>query len=324
MRIIVLLLTALFIFHFIAGFGRANDTFVTNDPQNIIPNVNNQLNKKVNETKPWWLGDLITLLGIAISATTILYQLRRQHKNELALQKENFREKLRLKVYREFSPALKAANGKIGSARMYAFRIPTQIKLHLDLLSTGINPPPIKERAKEFAKLHDDAIKSVIKLIFLFEKYEVVSPELNIFKLALNVASYDMSEGITSIYPFLIKILPMDITDSSGISRVVNMHRPTESQLQQLDDLVGVYTKANDELINYLYDLNVELQNIFLSKLFNNKVPRRQPLDPKIKVISTESKEEIEKLRKYFEEETNWGRNKQRSKQEVLNKLNNP
>ena len=82
--------------------------------------------------------------------------------------------------------------------------------------------------------------------------------------------------------------------------------------------------KANDELINYLYDLNVELQNIFLSKLFNNKVPRRQPLDPKIKVISTESKEELEKLRKYFEEETNWGRNKQRSKQEVLNKLNNP
>ena len=85
---------------------------------------------------------------------------------------------------------------------MYAFRIPTQIKLHLDLLRTGINPPPIKERAEEFAKLHGDAIKSVNKLIFLFEKYEVVSPELNIFKLALNIASYDMSEQLRQIIHF--------------------------------------------------------------------------------------------------------------------------
>ncbi len=98
--------------------------------------------------------------------------------------------------------------------------------------------------------------------------------------------------------------------------------RPSEAQLQKLDELVGIYKNAAEVLGWYLYDLNVELQNIFLSKLFNNKAPRRQPLDPKAIVVSTEPAA-IERLRKYFEEDTDWGRHKRDIENEVKRQFGN-
>lgn len=270
-----------------------------------------------------WLSYLITFLSIVVGAVMILYQLGRQHKNELALQKENFREKLRLKIYQEFSTVLQKASKNAINAGMYAFHIPISLKNYLYQLNIGLSPAPIRQRVIEFSKLHNRSEQGVIKLIRLFEKYEVISPELNIFKLALNVASHDMREANTQLHTLLLQILPMDIALPNGTHQVMNVIRPTDAQLQQLEKFVSKYKKAEDDLCGYLYDLNVELQNIFLSKLFNNKVQRRQPLDPQIKVISTEPSE-VQKLHKYFEEETDWGRRKRQAEQAVMKRLNNP
>ena len=212
---------------------------------------------------------------------------------------------MRLQIFQEFSPVIKVATEKIIDAETYVSSIHSNIRMSLQLLDDVL---PIKERANEFSRRHQEATYSLIKLIGLFEKYEVVSPQLDIFKLAIGVAKHDMTIAGVRLCAFLIRILPMDIITPDGVSQVANVIRPTEEQLHELDELVGNYEKATTiDIIGYLYDLNVEMQNIFLSKLFNNKVPRRQPLDPRIKVVSTEP-EEMEKLRKYFEEETDWGK----------------
>ncbi len=46
-----------------------------------------------SETRPWWFGDLLTVLSIISGALLILLQLSCQHRRELELQKENFRAK---------------------------------------------------------------------------------------------------------------------------------------------------------------------------------------------------------------------------------------
>lgn len=279
---------------------------VTSSPQNQSPLVVHPLIEE-NNSRPWWLGDLVTLLGIIAGALIIIYQLGRQHKNELALQQENAREQLRLQIFQEFSPAIEVATEKVIDAQTYVSSIYSNIRMYLQQPDDSFNSRPIKERATEFNKRHQEATYSLNKLIQLCGKYEVVSPHLNIFKLAINVASYDMMKAAIPLHAFLIAILSMIITPD-GVSQVVNVIRP-EEQLHKLDELIGSYKKAEMDIIGYLHDLNVEIQNIFLSKLFNNKVPRRQPLDPHIKVISTEP-EKMEKLRKYFEEETDWGRSR--------------
>ena len=61
----------------------------------------------------------------------------------------------------------------------------------------------------------------------------------------------------------------------------------------------------------YVYDLAREAQNIFLGDIFSNRIPLRKPIDPKYIVISTEP-EEVAKLKKYFLEETEWGKDQKR------------
>jgi len=271
--------------------------------------------------RPWWLGDLVTVIGILVGASMILYQLGRQHKNELKIQKENYREQRRLQIYQEFSKVLEEANDKTSDAGMYAFLISTNFKIYFDQVNSGFNSTPLRARAIEFSNKHYDGSYSIIKLIRLFEKYEIISPELDIFKLAVNVATHDMRETFHPLYSFLLQILPMEIVDNAGNKHLVNVISPTQEQITQLDAHVNTYKSAQDDLGGYLFDLNVELQNIFLRRLFDNKVKRRKPIDPNVKVVTTDS-DDMEKLEKYFKEETAWGKHVKKSEDDVRNIFN--
>lgn len=272
--------------------------------------------------RPWWLGDLITVLGIFAGAGMIIWQLGRQHKNELKIQKENCREQLRLEIYQEFSKTLEEASEKNSDVGMYAFLIPMSLNIYINQIGSGFNPVPVMSRAIEFSNKHSEASSSIIKLIRLFEKYEIISPELEIFKLAINVAIHDMEDGFNPLHSFLLQILPMDIVDSAGDTQLANIIIPTQEQMNQLDTLVSAYKSAADDLSGYLYDLNIEIQGMFLGRLFDNKIKKRVPIDPKIKVVTTEP-EEMRVLKKYFEEETAWGKSVKRTEEGVKSALKN-
>lgn len=282
-----------------------------------------------SQTRPWWIGDLVTVTGIIIGAIVIIYQLGIQRKSGLDIQRENHREQLRLRVYDEFCKAHSQCSEKNLAAGMYAFLIPMNLKIYNGQMKTGneiglkvFKPSPIKDRAVEFSRLHHEAQASTINIIRLIEKYEIMVPEFNIFKLAINVANFDMRNTCVNLHEYLLRILPMDIVLPDGESRVVNVKELGEEQLKKLDALVDKYKSASDDLTCYLYDLNVELQNVFLSKLFNGSVSRRKPLDPEVKVITTES-ENIKQLRNYFENETDFGKDMQRTNERVKSQLGN-
>ena len=129
-----------------------------------------------------------------------------------------------------------------------------------------------------------------------------------------------MSEAFRPLFSFLLKILPDEIPGPDGSNIIVNVVTPSDHQVKELEKLVEPYTAANFDMGCYLHDLSVELQNTLLSNLFSYKVPRRKPLDPKFKVISTEQNE-IEKLQQYFEKETDWGKKNKQTEQNLLSQL---
>lgn len=278
---------------------------------------------KEENKRPWWLGDILTVLSIVIGGIVIIYQMRRQHENELKVQKENHRDKLRLEIYQEFSSVLSLANEKNSDVGMYVFFIPIHLKTYRDQIATGFTATPVSDRVLLLQQYHNEASESCIKLIFLFEKYEIVSPELDIFKTAVTVAMHDMREAFTKLHTCLLPILPLDLLTPQGNTQTGNVVTPNNHQLEQLEENVDAYKKANSDMGGYLFDLNVELQNTFLNKLFDNKVKKREPLDPSIKVITTVPSE-VEQLKKYFEDETAWGERKKKTEEDVLSNLNNP
>ena len=274
------------------------------------------------EPRPWWLGDLLTLFGIFVGAFVVVWQLGRQHKQAMELQKENAREQLRLQVYQEFAPVLVDASDKAINAGTYVALMAINMHAYSVQCARGLKPAPLKERAIEFCRRHHDAANEIVKIIRLIEKYQVVTHDLEIFQLALNVASHDLRETFSPLYESMLAILPMDILTPNG-TQAMNVICPTSQHIQDFETLTSAYVAAKDDFEGYLFDLNVELQNIFLSNLFNNRVLRRKPISPIVKVISTD-KEAVDELRKYFEEETPWGLNKSRIEREVRATLEVP
>jgi hypothetical protein len=273
--------------------------------------------------RPWWIGDLITLLGIVVGVIIVIYQLGRQHKSELKLQRENYREHLRLNIYQQFSKLLDAAIHKNIDSHLYASMIPMHVHTYCDVIKKGFSHSPLEDRAAELSKLHHESLKAATELIFMVERHQIVDPRLDIFRTAIGVAHHDMMETFRPLFSFLLEILPGEISRPDGSHTLINVITPSDYQVNELERLVNAYKTASFDMECYFYDLNVELQNTLLCNLFPNKVPRRKPLDPRFKVISTEPNE-MKRLQKYFEEETDWGKMKKKTEQDVLSELDRP
>jgi hypothetical protein len=277
---------------------------------------------KDKSSRPWWIGDLITVFGIISGVVIVIIQLGRQHKNELRLQKENYREQLRIQIYQEFSKAIGLANEKEIKSRIYVLNMPSRIDMYRNQIKNDVEKFPLSYRAIEFFNQHFETINAVNDLVNLIERYYIVDPRLNIFKTAFSVTQHDMLEAFMKLHHLLIHILPLEIPLPDGSHKLVNVINPTNEQFGELTRLINMYTTASFDLGSYLYDLNVEIQNALLSNLFPNKAPRRVPLDPKMKVVSIDPSES-DLLLKYFEEETNWGKTKNDTLKDVIDELAN-
>ena len=164
---------------------------------------------KSDESRPWWLGDLLTFLSIIAGVLLIVFQIGKQHKNQINAQKENNREQLRLEVYQEFSKAYAEANEKTIDVGMYVFILVTNMQIYLDQKKIGINPGPLTGRVLEFFTKNGEASKSIIDLICLIEKYEIVCPKLEIFNTAFSASSYDMMKAFNPLHSYMLSLYPI-------------------------------------------------------------------------------------------------------------------
>lgn len=171
------------------------------------------------------IGHALTIIGIVGAAVMVVWQLGRQHRSSLLLQRENARNKLKLQLHE-------------------------QLVLKVRKLSDANNAPPNMPR------------------------------------------------------PLIPNFISSD-------------------EHAQLKKLVAHYKKAMDEIGCYIHDLTIESQNNLLSDLFERRVPQRQPIDPRHKVINVDP-EKAEELLHYFENETPWGKAKRATEADVRAMLERP
>lgn len=107
-------------------------------------------------------------------------------------------------------------------------------------------------------------------------------------------------------YDKLVPILPNEAVPDNTIP----FRMPSVENEQQIINLIDSCNDAIARFGDYTYDLRIEIQNLLLAGIFNRKLERRKPLDPTLKVVSTEAKE-YAALTEYFEHETAWGREMQ-------------
>lgn len=254
---------------------------------------------------PWWVGHLITALAAILGAMMIVWQIGRQKLHEIEVQRENYKIELRLQVYQEFSARLISASDSVGSAGMYAFCIPQHMKLvvHGD---ANDQAQAVSDRAKNLLDLDSKAHNEVAETVLLIEKYLIIHPDLDIFRMALSSAAHDLRAAFPPLFEFMLHHFPMDIATEAG-PRLSNVRRFLPEEYEHVERMAMAYHDKALDAQSYLTDIQIELQQLFLGPLFPNKPPRRVPIDPSKRVLSLESSA-VRSLRQYFLENTDWGR----------------
>ncbi len=254
------------------------------------------------------IGPVVTVLALIVGTLTVIWQLGRQHKSALKLQRDNARETLKLRIYEKLAERIRTLSDANGEASMYVFAIPGAIENFQRQLSLGFQSPPIGHRAPTFSALHSKASLALAELIIEFESWSIAFPDLWVFQVALNYANDNARDAFMSLFSALIRALPMEPPEGPSPTRPTIVQPPlTDAEFSALWILVAKYKEAMDEVGCFIHDLRIEAQNNLLSGLFDRKVPPRQPLDPNRKVISTEP-QKMKELLDYFLNETSWGK----------------
>ena len=152
----------------------------------------------------------IKVLGFIVAALTVILQLRKQQQNSLALQRENAREALKLRIYETLVKRIRTLSDANIEAKMYAFGIVPSVESALRQEAAGNRPAAMRQRALTFSDLHSKAERELAELIEEFECWSIAFPGLQVFKIALNSAAYDVLRAFPPLFEALLPILPMD------------------------------------------------------------------------------------------------------------------
>lgn len=215
-------------------------------------------------------GPIIYLFGIIVSAFLIIWRMGRQHKNNIELERENNREKLKLEIYSEYRKKISEASNKTVSVGAQARTIVSNLNIWSERISKGMPPSPISDREKIFRDAHNAAIDSIIDVICILEEFEIINPNLKIFRTALNCAIHDMFKTFRPFHLILLRFLPYDIPPEDqqkvGTDVIIKI-TPTENDMQKISDVAEPYIDAAMEDSCYIRDLMREAQNIFLGSV---------------------------------------------------------
>lgn len=238
---------------------------------------------------PDWLGLVLTAIGMILSVGIVLMQLGRQHKSSLALQRDNVKEELKLRVYESLGIKAQAFSDAEMEAGSYARSIWQDLDSRVWSANVGLKRSIIKLRVDELSKLHFTASAALIDLIYSMEHWEIAFPAAKLFRVAFFSANHDVDEAFQPLHEDAIRLLPVDLGDD----RLHVPALPTIEGLAELKSKVDSYLEARSTLRAYTHDLSVESQNLLLSNLFKNRVEIRRPFDPSYKVITASNTEAL-------------------------------
>jgi hypothetical protein len=162
----------------------------------------------------------------------------------------------------------------------------------------GLQRPSPNTNWAELNQLFHECHNAGSDLVILIERWQIVDPRLNVFKLAFGSALHDIRDAWTP----LNRIVGTVVGPAPGIGP------PPPVPKLVLSDVKTASTQVIDaasKLSAWVADFQLEMQAFALSGLFKNRVAHRVPLDPDYFVIRLD---QAKALTEYFETRTAWGR----------------
>jgi hypothetical protein len=260
-----------------------------------------------------FIEPIVQIVVSILAAGMVIWQVGKQRDNQLLEQKENIRIEFKTKLHGEIEDKLAALSDASVAAASIKYDLYTAFAIQQNAISLKRDPIPLSLEMDAVNKAHSALCNATIEVVKVTEKYEIIEPAIKIFQMAFSVALRDLQHTYWPLMIELPNVLPQRSQDGQNI-----IYKPiaTPEQISKINQLTAAYGDAAREISCYVHDMRVEIQNLLLGNLFDHRVPKRVPLDPRHKVVSTDAKT-IEALTHYFKNETLWGKESQTADERI-------
>lgn len=249
---------------------------------------------------------LISLAAAVFQAVALaisIFAIIRGFRNNVKIQEKTLRDKRREEVHAKFEAIVEELIAAEGKFLGLLNKITMGMHTYTSMRNLGVEVPrvdfPSSQRLNDaFFELNNHKNK----VISAVEANEIVEPKLKLFQHAFNAAWYNLQNAYMGMNPVLVAFLPNIQPDLPPIP----YRHPNPDLIGQIQTLIASCEDKTHDLGGYVHDMRIDLQNLFLSKLYGRKLKRRKPLNPTVIVLSVDSWK-YKKLMKYFWNESPWG-----------------
>lgn len=242
------------------------------------------------------IGYFVTRWQVIKQQGITKWQIGEQHKEAIAQHKQTVKADLKLGAYRDFQDALtKYYACEHPDVRIALIRIELQTALNRSELGQG--QAPVSARAWDFIQRIGAFLQAVNALIFLIERYESLLPGFDIFRTAFASASHDIVRRKAKFEQVLTFWLPMDSNGNTGA--ILNHRQILPQTLVDFDNAAAGLDEPINLLKCWVADLAVDMQNFLLGEYADQRVKRREPIDPTFFVVTNDTADRADLDRRF-------------------------
>lgn len=250
------------------------------------------------------IGAGATFITAMLSVALVVWQIKKQAKNALQQNSHNKMLDIKLKVYEELLEVCRTASDSNREFHNFVLRFERDIENFKNLTASGLDWPIPSARGPETIELRYRLSKNLIQIISFAERWQSISKNLELVKLAINVQIHELSEICEQYFDTVTRYMPVASIDSSQ-GDLLPWVPPTDENEIQIKETTSAISKKLYDIDSLIIDIVREMQNLLVGELFGNQIAPRTPIDPNITVLRFDKHDE---LNNYYRNETSWGK----------------
>jgi hypothetical protein len=240
-----------------------------------------------------------TIIAACIGALVVIWQISRQARNAIRQNRENEALKLKLEVYKDIIGITRGASHAAGELANFVRRFhmnlalarQTQAEVNSYIIP-GTNPDQLTKQQSHLSS-------AVAKVLFLTETWLVIDKRMDIFRISVVAAKYDVDAALQSYFEVAYHAMPI-------ASPVDEWTPPNAEVFGEIERRGNALISSLTTLQSYIFDFLREMQTVLIGPMFDQRIPAHMPPDPSAVVVRLDR---YDQLMTYFNQETNWGRN---------------
>ena len=251
---------------------------------------------------------ILPVASVTVGVVVVIWQIRRQATIAIAQNLHSKRLELKLNVYEEAAPIL--AEAQHGIRNLIGFATKQRLELsRISIVNKNGSLPTI--RTSDLSKLKREFSENLATVFTYTERWEIIDKRLPLVRLALAVALHDVNEIYDEYFRKCLEVLP---TENPETKEILPWRLPVEDARTALDKLADALEEELFTCMFYLLDAQVQLQNLLVGELFENRIEPRIPIDPRKKVLNLDR---FDELNEYFRNETSWGKQQEETNEKI-------